>query len=70
MTRNDLTDLQKRRFDKNRICPLCNQVIDVTDKILFIKRRYGRCKHYTFYHERCLYGKQKEKKENQRAEEN
>lgn len=54
MTRATLTPTSKRRLDLDNICPLCNQPVEDDDRLVYIKKRKRRCKHYTFYHERCM----------------
>lgn len=54
MIRSNLTITSKRRLDSNNICPICNEIINDNDKLLFTVRRKRRCKQYVFYHERCL----------------
>lgn len=62
MTRNDLTTTEKRRLVRNHFCPICLQKISYDEKILYTIQKQGRCKKYTFYHERCLmYGKEENK---------
>ena len=54
MTRNNLTETSKRRLDTNNICPICNELIEDDDELLFTIRRKRRCKQYIFYHKKCL----------------
>lgn len=61
MTRNNLTTAEKRRLQRNQLCPICNQLIKDTDNFLYTIKKVGRCKAYTFYHERCLIHGEKEK---------
>ena len=61
MKRDNLSTTEKRRFEKNNICPICGNIINDNDNLLFTVKKKRRCKLYTFYHERCLNGKSKEK---------
>lgn len=54
MKRDNLSTTEKRRFEKNNICPICGKQINDNDNLLFTVKKKRRCKLYTFYHERCL----------------
>lgn len=54
MTRGTLTTTARRRLDYNNICPICSQPIGDNDRLVFIVKRKRRCKHYIYYHERCM----------------
>lgn len=61
MRRSDLNSTEKRRLQANPSCPICNQLIKDEDDIVCTIKRKRRCKHYIFYHERCLVDGEKEK---------
>ena len=61
MNRSDLTRTAIRRFDKNCVCPICNQKIQDDENMLVVIKRKRRFKVYTFYHKRCLINGKKEK---------
>lgn len=61
MTKNELTQYQKKRFIQNgHTCTGCGELITNTENIIFIKKHIGRVIEYSFYHERCGDGKEEQ----------
>lgn len=62
MTKQNLTEYQKRRLVQKPKCSICSQNIWDNDKIILIKEKVGKTRKYSFLHERCLHGKEEQEK--------
>lgn len=49
----ELTTYQRRRFNRNRVCPFCNRLITDSESLSFTTDTCGHRKFYHFYHSRC-----------------
>lgn len=54
MKYEELSPYVKRRFNKARICPECNQVIFNEDDFIVEIKTIARSKYYIFSHARCV----------------
>lgn len=53
MNYKNLTDLERRRFNKSCICQKCHHQINPDENFFLVKKRNKRCKEYIFYHVNC-----------------
>lgn len=53
MNYKNLTDLERRRFNKACSCQKCKQPIKPNENFYLVKKRNKRCKEYFFYHIKC-----------------
>ena len=61
MTKNELTQYQKRRFIQNgHRCEECGELISNTEELIFIKKYVGKFIKYYFYHKECYNGEKEE----------
>lgn len=55
---SQLTAYERKRLNKNRICPVCGKEIRDFDKFIMIKKRDRRYMFYKFIHKGCVYGEE------------
>lgn len=58
MIARDLTAYERRIFNRQRICPVCNKVILDFDDFKKLKVRHRHKVYYNFIHKRCEYGEE------------
>lgn len=55
---SQLTEYERKRLNKARICPVCGKEVRDFDDFLMLKRRNRRNVYYKFIHKECEYGKE------------
>ena len=55
---SQLTAYERKRLNKNRICPVCGKEIRDFDKFIMLKKRDRRYMFYKFIHKECVYGEE------------
>lgn len=56
---SQLTAYERKRLNKERICPVCSKEVRDFDDFLMLKRRNRRNVYYKFIHKECEYGKER-----------
>lgn len=56
VTASQLTAYERRRFNKERTCPVCGKEIRDFDDFIMLKKRNRRFVYYKFVHKECEHG--------------
>ena len=59
MVFRELTEYQRRVFNKQRICPICGKEILDFDDFKMLRVRHRRNVYYNFIHKGCEYGEER-----------
>lgn len=59
MVIRELTQYERRVFNRHRICPVCHKEILDFDEFLMLKIRNRRRVYYNFIHKECEHGKER-----------
>lgn len=59
ITASQLTEYERKRFNKARVCPVCGKELRDFDDFEMLKRRDRRKVYYKFIHKECAYGKER-----------
>lgn len=59
MNASQLTAYQRRRFNKERVCPICGKELRDFDDFIMLRRRNRHKVYYKFIHRECENGKER-----------